>query len=71
MPAIPRDRCLDTTKALLSLRLLQDYGSAQVVDSEAHRRRKRMFMSPGRSGTGYPSDPDHDVEQTVALEQSE
>ncbi len=28
-----------------TLRLLQDRGSAQVMDGEAHRHRKRMFMS--------------------------
>lgn len=28
-----------------ALRLLQDKGSAQVMDGEAHRHRKRMFMS--------------------------
>jgi fatty-acid peroxygenase len=28
-----------------TLRLLQDQGSAQVMDGEAHRHRKRMFMS--------------------------
>lgn len=28
-----------------ALMLLQDFGSAQLLDGEAHRRRKRMFMS--------------------------
>src|ERR1700752_5342083 len=32
------------------LKLLQDYGSVQLLDGAAHRRRKRMFLGIGSAG---------------------
>ena len=42
------------------LSLIQDFGSVMVMDGEAHRRRKAMFLSlmtPGHSSISVTSRP--------------